>query len=320
MEDLAAASTLRCPRCREPAEPPACGGCGLAFVARGGVFDVIGATEREARAAAVESFYEKSPFPGYHPADDGPRLMDRLARVPFLVALDEAVPADARVCEVGCGTAQLSAYLALRGPRREVLAFDGCRASLEHADAFRERAGIENLELVRADLFDLPAPKEAFPIVVSRGVVHHTPDPDRATREVAARVAPGGILVLGFYETLARGFHCARRALAKPFGGPIRALDPVLRRRDLDPEKKRIWIEDQYRHPLEHILPLPRVVRVLQGEGFRLLRTVPPFAPGRELFEPAASPDGGLGRRLGWLLAGVRDPDAGLVCVIARRG
>ena len=40
----------------------------------------------------------------------------------------------------------------------------------------------------------------------------------------------------------------------------MRALDPVLRRRDLDEEKKRTWIEDQYRHPLEHILAFPSVL------------------------------------------------------------
>ena len=38
-------------------------------------------------------------------------------------------------------------------------------------------------------------------------------------------------------------------------------------RRDLSADKKRIWIEDQYRHPLERMLALPQVVGVLEEQG-----------------------------------------------------
>ena len=105
--------------------------------------------------------------------------------------------------------------------------------------------------------------------------------------------------------------------------GVINALlDPILRRRDLDPEKQRIWIEDQYWHPLEHILPLPRVVRVLDSLGFEWVRTVPPTASGASMFDgtPRPGPIAMALLRLGWMLRGLRDPDAGLVCYVARRG
>ena len=193
--------------------------------------------------------------------------------------------------------------------------------SLTHAEEFRARASIQNLQLVRSDIFNLPIEPESFQFVLSRGVVHHTPDPDLAIANVAKCVAPGGTLVLGFYETMGRAFHSFRRLLGRPRGNPYRTLDPVLRRRDLDEEKKRIWIDDQYFHPLEHILPLPRVSRVLEDLGFRVIRTVPPAAPTSTLFDPSAMP-GSLGifsRRLGWMISGCNNPDAGLVCVVARR-
>jgi SAM-dependent methyltransferase len=311
-----------CPRCfGRLGNAAPCPGCGLAFVRRGGVIDLIGEREREARAGEVESFYSKSPFPGYAAADDAGTLLDRSRRAPFLVALDAALPPDARVLDCGAGTSQLAAFLALAAPRRTVFAVDGCRASLACADGFRERTHIENLHLVRADLFALPARPRTFDHVICRGVVHHTPDPKEATRRVAECVAPGGTLLLGFYETWARVFHRARRGLARLAGRPVAWLDPILRARDVDPEKRRIWIDDQYYHPLEHILPLPTVTRWLEEFGLSWVRTVPPFADGDALLRGTPRPGaaGFVALRGGWALRGPRDPDAGLVCVIARR-
>jgi len=315
--------TPTCPRCfTDLGSAETCPGCLLEFERIGGLLDRLGAKERETRAAAVERFYTKSPFPGYAPGDDGPALLDRCRKAPFLVSIDSAVPADASVLDAGCGTAQIPAFLALAGPRRRVFGVDGCRESLTHAEEFRARAGVDNLQLVRADLFDLPIAKESFDFVLSRGVVHHTPDPDGAIARVAACVAPGGVLVLGFYETMGRAFHSFRRAIGRVRPGrPFVALDPILRRSDLDDEKKRIWIEDQYLHPLEHILPLPHVLDVLRDLGFRWVRTVPPVATGTSLFEstPEPSPLGLFSLRLGWMLRGLGDPDAGLICVVARK-
>jgi len=311
-----------CPRCfREAAEGEGCPHCGLEFVRFGGVVDRIGASERERRAAQVEDFYSVSPFPGYGPHDDGPLLLDRSRRSAFLVALDRSLPAAGRILDAGCGTGQTAAFLALAGPRRQVFGADGCKASLACADEFRARAGIDNLQLVRADLFDLPFPAESFPVVISRGVVHHTPDPAEAIRQVAERVEPGGFLVLGFYETWARAFHCSRRGLARLTRRPLALLDPILRARDIDDEKKRIWIDDQYRHPLEKILPLPWVLDVLRSIGLTWVRSVPPAPPESGLLEASAepSPAARAALRLGWLLTGPLDPDAGLVCVVARK-
>ncbi len=323
--DAAAAGTRSafCPRCfaAVPDGARSCAGCELRFERVGGILDVIGAKERETRAAGVEEFYTANPFPGYAPGDDGPTLIDRSRRAPFLVALDRAIGPEVTLVDCGCGTGQLAAFLALSGPRRRVIGVDGCRESLKNADWFRERARIRNLQLVRGDLFDLPVPEGQFEVVISRGVVHHTPDPDRAIECVARRVAPGGVLLLGFYETMGRFLHCARRALGKVVGREVRFLDPVLRRGDLDEDKKRIWIADQYRHPLEHILPLPHVVKVCEQLGLRWVRSIPPTTTGANLFEPTAKPSaaGMFAMRFGWLVRGLNDQDAGLVFVVMQR-
>ncbi len=309
-----------CPRCFSELAGSPCTSCGLVFEGSQGVIDVLGSADR-AEGAEVERFYTKSPFPGYAPADDAGTLMDRSRRAPFIAALDASLSADASVLDVGCGTAQLAAFLALSAPRRRVFAIDGCRASLACAAAFRARVDLANLQLVRADLFDLPVPPQSFETVICRGVVHHTNDPQEAIRRVARCVAPGGLLVLGFYETWARLFHRVRRGFARLVGRPVAALDPLLRKGLLDPEKRRIWIEDQYHHPLEHILPLPGVVRVLEEQGFGWVRSVPPAVDGAGLFHATRRPHAFalLALRAGWAGRGLNDPDAGLVCVIARR-
>jgi SAM-dependent methyltransferase len=311
-----------CPRCLISVHGvDKCPQCGLTFELHGAVVDTIRGGDRGKPAGEVEDFYSVNPFPGYAPGDTRGTLLDRSRRSHFLTSLDAAIPTNARVLECGCGTAQLSAFLATSGPGRTVIGVDGCRVSLKCGDEFRERVGLTNLQLVRGDLFDLPVEESAYQVVISRGVVHHTPDPDEATRQVARRVAPGGVLVLGFYETWGRAVHCARRGLTRFRHAPVRALDPILRKTDLDEEKKRIWIEDQYRHPLERILPMPHVLKVLESEGFSWIRSIPPAATDGGMFDKTPKP-GAFGRsllRAGWMARGFTDPDAGLVSLVARR-
>jgi len=316
---------LRCPRCRgrmalENFTTVSCPGCGLRPAVHGSILDFLTDGGSVGVSPEVNTFYEKRPFPGYMPSDDASSLIDRARRSAFLRALDAGIPPAAAVLDCGAGTGQVSAFLALAAPGRTVIAADMCRASLAEADKFRGRASVGNLHLVRADLFALPVPEKGFEVVVSRGVVHHTPDVERAIRSVARHVAPGGVLVLGFYETAARGLHVARRAIGRAAGQPIRALDPILRRADLDVEKKNTWIEDQYHHPLERILALPWVLRLLSSLGFTWIRTVPPAPLAASLFDATdeLSPMGLFARRAGWFARGLGDEDAGLVCVVMR--
>ena len=321
MDDLL--TLLRCPRCGSDLEAEdRCSSGDHAFPRRDGFVDFLADAARPEAAEEVTDFYRKFPFPGYAPTDDADALLERSRRAAFLVQLDDAIPTDARVLDAGCGTGQVSAFLALTAPGRTVVGVDACDASLAAARGFADRVGIDNLRHFRGDLFALPAKEGAFDVVISRGVVHHTPDPDRATREVAARVRPGGRFLIGFYENVARLPHRARRALAKLKGGePFRALDPILRRTDFTEEKKRIWIEDQYKHPLERMLALPHVTRVVEGEGFTWLRTIPPAVERGSMFDATPRPGGAgmFARRAGWALSGLNDPDAGLVAVVFQR-
>jgi ubiquinone/menaquinone biosynthesis C-methylase UbiE len=318
---LRAASFL-CPRCQQHvSREGACADCGLALARRGRVLDFVGGELLGGRGEEVRAFYEQRPFPGYAEGDDAALILDRGRRSAFLAGLDAALPPDAAILDCGCGTAQVAMFLALSSSRRRVIGVDGCNASLAEAERFAGRERVDNLELARVDLFKLPLESRAFDFVLCRGVVHHTADPFGAARAVARPVAPGGVLLLGIYESLARRLHRARRGLRRVLGTSVDVLDPILRRRDLDPEKKRTWIEDQYLHPLEHLMSASETVRVLERDGFEFVRTVPPVERGEDLFETTDKPGAFafLTRRLGWFVRGLNDEDAGLVCVVMRR-
>jgi SAM-dependent methyltransferase len=51
----------------------------------------------------------------------------------------------------------------------------------------------------QADILDLPAADASFDPVLCLGVLQHTPDPEAAIRALAAKVKPGGRLVIDHY-------------------------------------------------------------------------------------------------------------------------
>ena len=63
------------------------------------------------------------------------------------------------------------------------------------------------------------APSDAFDLVISSGVAHHTPDPRRAVEECARVLAPGGRLYLRVYNR-----HSLYRWVYGTYGALLRAL------------------------------------------------------------------------------------------------
>ena len=78
---------------------------------------------------AVRRFYTEAPFPSYGARDTLSSLHLRAERSPLARLLDEAIPQDARVLDLGCGTGQMTIFLA-NGKRRRVVGADLTRASL----------------------------------------------------------------------------------------------------------------------------------------------------------------------------------------------
>jgi SAM-dependent methyltransferase len=100
-----------------------------------------------------------------------------------------------------------------------------------HAIALvRRRLELEGItaDLRQADAERLPFPDASFDVVYSWGVLHHTPDSDRAIAEAQRVLKPGGRLCVMLYARhswVAYGFW-VRFALLK--GSPRRSLADVL--------------------------------------------------------------------------------------------
>ena len=221
----------------------------------------------------MRQFYARAPFPGYPPRDSLSALRARAARSEFARRLDEAIPGDGLVLELGCGTGQLSLFLA--SADRTVVGADLARPSLELAREAAVRYGLSDVYFVETDLRAPGLSREAFDVVICSGVLHHTPDPRASFASVARLVRPGGILVIGLYNTYARLPMRLRRAVARLTGFRWIPWDPVLNDRRAEPARREAWLRDQYQHVEEHRYTLREVQAWFRDNAVEYVRAFP---------------------------------------------
>jgi SAM-dependent methyltransferase len=269
---------------------------------------------------SVRRFYEQTPFPGYPANDTLASLRARAERSAFARGLDRAIPGDARIVDVGCGTGQMALYLA-HGDRF-VVGADLTRASIVlGADAAR-RFGLGRVRFVETDLHQSGLRDASFDVVFSSGVLHHTPDPRAAFGRLARLARPGGIIIVGLYNAFARIPLRLRRLVARATGFRWIPCDPVLHDREHEPARREAWLRDQYQHPEEHRHTLAEVQRWFADNGVEYLRAYPTALlseePG-ELFAPEDDnwrPEGWL-VQLGWMRT--LGHEGGLFFTVGRR-
>jgi SAM-dependent methyltransferase len=312
-------SLLACPACAGALGAAwTCAGCGTVWPAPDDIPRLR--LDADARTETVRAFYNEAPFPGYPPNDSLSWLRARAGRSAFAKLLDDSIPGDARIAEIGCGTGQTSLYLARAD--RTVVGLDLSREALKLGAAAAARYGVERVAFVEADLTRLPLRAGAFDLIYSSGVLHHTPDPRAAFAHIVKAVRPGGMVVIGLYNSIARLPLRARRLVARLTGNRWVPFDPVLRDRQSEPERREAWLRDQYAHPEEHRHSVGEVRRWFAENEVEWLRTYPSTMIGEEpnnLFEPAADAWAleALAAQLGWMwsLGG----EGGLFMTVGRR-
>lgn len=276
---------LACPACGGPLADLRCLACGVLYEEREGVID-LRLRDLDARTEAVREFYLRAPFPGYPPRDSLSALRARAGRSDFVRLLDRSIDGDASVLELGCGTGQLSLFLATA--ERRIVGADLSRASLRLAASAAARYRLRGVRFVETDLRAPGLRKGAFDVVIASGVLHHTPDPRASFAAVVKLLKPGGAIVLGLYNSFARLPLRLRRAVHKLTGKV--PFDPVLRDRKAEPARREAWLRDQYEHPEEHRHTLAEVQRWFRENGVDYLRAYPSplFAeePPETLFQP----------------------------------
>jgi len=112
------------------------------------------------------------------------------------------------VLDVGCGMGRFVDVVERWGGR-----VVGVDLSLAVEAAQTNLGSRETVRILQADLFRLPFRPGSFDVVYSIGVLHHTPDCEKATREILRFVRPGGRAcvwvygVMGTWERFARQYR-----------------------------------------------------------------------------------------------------------------
>jgi SAM-dependent methyltransferase len=270
---------LACPACRKALAPDwSCGACGARYEAPDGIPNLR--VSGDSMTDLVRRFYEESPFPGYPPRDSLSWLRARAERSEFVRLLDQAIPGDARIVEIGCGTGQMSLYLARA--ERVVIGADLTRGALLLGAAAAKRFGLDRVRFVETDLQHPGLRSGAFDVVYSSGVLHHTPNPRSSFSRIARLARPGGIIVLGVYNSFARIPLRLRRVLARWSGYRWIPFDPVLRDRRNEPARREAWLRDQYQNPEEHRHTLAEVQEWFEENGIDYVRAYPTALMGEE--------------------------------------
>jgi carbamoyltransferase len=228
----------------------------------------------------VKQFYEETPFPNYDDVDTARALLEKARGGLFARLLNDQIPYDATVLEVGCGTGQLTNFLAIA--HRAVLGIDVCWNSLRLAQRFKEEQGLSRATFAQMNLFR-PALRDGFfDVVISNGVLHHTGDCRAAFQRVGQLVRPGGLFVVGLYNTYSRRLIHRPRVVLRSLGIGGRWLDPHFGRMGSE-GKREAWYRDQYRHPHERCYTIDDVLGWMAEDGFDFVNSIPKATGGPAL-------------------------------------
>ena len=166
------------------------------------LFREITADSGDVITQKVKTFYEEHPFPSYENNQDFADLVNRGQKAAFTKDLLDAIGYNKLILECGCGTGQLSQFLTLNN--NHVLGIDLSSSSLKLAIEHKVRNKLSRNAFVRMNIFDLAIKDEMFDVVISSGVLHATKDPRRAFAAICKKAKPGGIIVLGLYNSYGR--------------------------------------------------------------------------------------------------------------------
>jgi SAM-dependent methyltransferase len=208
---------VRCPRCRgsldvvgDPLQELACRNCSA-------IVPIIDGIPRLAGDTYAASFGRQwNRYDVMRPEEDDATFTIKTGVSPRDLA-------GKLVLDAGCGGGRYARLVGSHGAK--LIGVDLSAAVIKAAALCSH---LPNVAIIQADLLDLPLADGAFDLVYSIGVLHHTPDPRRAFREIARKVKPGGCLAVWLYrrntapqEWLNTGLRAVTTRM------PARVLEPL---------------------------------------------------------------------------------------------
>ncbi len=132
---------------------------------------------------------------GYQPRENE-RLQDQAGTLVDLLHSDTAYPRGSTVLEAGCGVGAQTVTLAQRSPDARFTSVDVSADSIAEAERRVDSAGLDNVELRRGDIFDLPFDTESFDHVFVCFVLEHLSRPVAALAVLNRLLRPGGTMTV----------------------------------------------------------------------------------------------------------------------------
>ena len=145
------------------------------------------------------------------------RLIDQATTLTEFLHVGTAFPPGSRVLEAGCGVGAQTVTLAKNSPGARITSVDISDESLLVAAERVRSAGVTNVTVERADIFDLPFPPATFDHAFVCFVLEHLSEPDKALAGLRTIVRPGGTITVIEGDHGSTCFHpdsaYARRAI-----------------------------------------------------------------------------------------------------------
>jgi ubiquinone/menaquinone biosynthesis C-methylase UbiE len=169
--------------------------------------------------------------------------------------------------DAGCGGTAINSRSLVAARAGRVLAVDLNQGSLEMVRRSLGDRANRALSLACGSLLDMPFPAATFDFVACSGVVHHTPDPGRALRELRRIVKPTGRLYISAYcfeDSLMLPVVRLWRAAARII--PFSLMHGVFKRSAV----VNNFVLDHMYVPILWVYRRPDFSRLLEQSGFRI--------------------------------------------------
>jgi 2-polyprenyl-3-methyl-5-hydroxy-6-metoxy-1,4-benzoquinol methylase len=220
-----------------------------------------------------KNFYNEIKFPNYDDIDDYGSLIDKSKKNIFTDKLDKEISYNAKILEVGCGTGQLTNFLARYS--REVYGIDLSKGSLFLAENFRKKNNIDRAFFLRMNVFNILFKKNIFDVVISNGVLHHTKDAKLAFNKIIEHLKPNGYVIIGLYHRHGRLYTRLIQFLVKYFGENVKFMDKKNIDVNISKEKRYAWFNDQYKNPHETLHKYTEVVQWFNKNNIEYISSIP---------------------------------------------